>query len=132
MHAFNEHDALVVLDDTTYLLWAPSTAGMSAGEILEGPVYVAGTATAKLRNGLPMAVTVLQLVSEKQIRAAVEKTTESTDGFRTWKDKTGSFSIEAKLLGHDAIKVVLQKRDGTIVNVQREKLSAADLERIAF
>ena len=132
VHAFNEHDALVVLDDTPYLLWAPSTAGMSAGEILEGPVYVAGTATAKLRNGLPMAVTVLQLVSEKQIRAAVEKTTESTDGFRTWKDKTGSFSIEAKLLGHDAIKVVLQKRDGTIVNVQREKLSAADLERIAF
>lgn len=130
VHAFNEHDALVDLDDTPYLLWAPSTAGMSAGEILEGPVYVAGTTTAKLRSGLPMAVTVLQLVSEKQIRAAVEKATESPDGFRTWKDKSGSFSIKAKLLGHDVNKVVLQKEDGTIVNVPLDKLSAADIARL--
>ncbi|MEO8268756.1 MAG: hypothetical protein ABI557_03485 [Aureliella sp.] len=29
LHAFNDHDALVVMDETPYLLWAPSTAGMS-------------------------------------------------------------------------------------------------------
>lgn len=130
LHAFNEHDALVLLEDTPYLLWAPSTAGMSAGEILEGPVYVAGTATAQMRSGISMAVTVLQLVSEKQLRAAVEKATESPDGFRTWRDKSGDFSIVAKLLGHDASQVILQRQDGSIVNVPVDKLSDEDLLKL--
>lgn len=132
LHAFNEHDALVLLDETPYLLWAESTAGMSAGEILEGPVYVAGTATARMRGGVSTAVTVLQLVSEKQLRAAVEKATETPDGFRTWTDQSGDFSIVAKLLGHDATKVVLQKQDGTIVNVPIDKLSTEDLLKLSL
>ncbi len=132
LHAFNEHDALVLLEETPYLLWAPSTAGMSAGEIIEGPVYVAGTATARMRGGVSTAVTVLQLVSEEQLRTAVEKATESPDGFRTWKDKSGDFSIVAKLLGHDATKVILQKQDGTIVNVPIDKLSAEDLLKLSL
>lgn len=131
LHAFNEHDALVLLEDTPYLLWAPSTAGMSAGEILEGPVYVAGTATAQMRSGISMAVTVLQLVSEQQLRTAVEKATESPDGFRTWSDKSGDFSIVAKLLGHDASQVILQREDGSIVNVPLDKLSDQDLLKLA-
>lgn len=130
LHAFNEHDALVLLDETPYLLWAPSTAGMSAGEIVEGPVFVAGTATARMRSGMSMAVTVLQLVSEKQLRTAVEKATESPEGFRTWKDKSGSFSIVAKLLGHDASQAILQREDGSIVNVPLDKLSAEDLLKL--
>ncbi len=128
LHAFNEHDVLVLLDETPYLLWAPSTAGMSGGELWEGPVYVAGTATAQLRSGMTTSVTVLQLVSEKQLRAAVAKSIQPLDGYRTWTDHSGSFSIEAKLLGKDATTVSLQTREGKIVTVPREKLSAADVE----
>lgn len=128
LHAFNEHDVLVLLDETPYLLWAPSTAGMTGGELWEGPVYVAGTATAEMRSGMTTSVTVLQLVSEKQLKAAVEKSLETTGGYRTWKDRTGSFSIEAKLLGKDSTQVTLQTRDGKLLNVPREKLSDADIE----
>ncbi len=128
LHAFNEHDVLVLLDQTPYLLWAPSTAGMTGGELWEGPVYVAGTATAEMRSGMTTSVTVLQLVSEKQLKAAIEKSLHTTGDYRTWKDRTGSFSIEAKLLGKDAANVSLQTRDGKIVNVPREKLSDADIE----
>ncbi len=130
VHAFNEHDVLVFLDETPYLLWAPSTAGMSGGEIWEGPVYVAGTATAALANGLTSSVTVLQLVSEKQLRAAIEKSLQLSDGFRTWSDHSGSFSVEAKLLGKDATNIVLQKRDGTILNVPKNKLSQSDHDHL--
>ncbi|HBE69430.1 MAG TPA: hypothetical protein DDW52_14895, partial [Planctomycetaceae bacterium] len=47
-HAFNAHDVLVIRDDEPYLMWRESTTGLSAGEILSGPVYVAGTATAEI------------------------------------------------------------------------------------
>ncbi len=128
LHAFNDHDVLVLLEQTPYLLWAPSTAGMTGGELWEGPVYVAGTATAEMRSGMTTSVTVLQLVSEKQLKAAVDKSLQTNGGYRIWKDRTGSFSIEAKLLGKDAANVSLQTRDGKIVNVPREKLSDADIE----
>jgi S1-C subfamily serine protease len=131
LHAFNEHDALVLLDETPYLLWAPSTAGMSAGEIWEGPVFVAGTATAQMSNGMTTSVTVLQLVAEEQLRLAVERAVQPpSDSFRTWSDRTGSFTVEAQLLGKDATNVVLKRRDGTIVNVPRDKLSDGDLDFI--
>lgn len=128
LHAFNEHDVLVLLDQTPYLLWAPSTAGMTGGELWEGPVYVAGTATAEMRSGMTTSVTVLQLVSEQQLKTAVEKSLQTSDGYRTWKDRTGSFSIDAKLLAKEASNVTLQTREGKIVKVLREKLSEADIE----
>ena len=128
LHAFNEHDVLVLLDETPYMLWAPSTAGMSGGELWEGPAYVAGTTTASLRSGLTTSVTVLQLVTEEQLRQAVQRALQPGDGYRTWSDLSGTFSIEAKLLGKDSRQAVLQKRDGSIINVPRDKLSPADIE----
>jgi hypothetical protein len=94
----------------------------------QGPVLVAGTATAQMSNGMATSVTVLQLVAEEQLRQAVQRAVQPSDSFRTWSDRKGSFSVEAQLLGKDATKVVLQRRDGTIVNVPRDKLSDGDLE----
>lgn len=51
---------------------------------------------------------------------------ESPLDFRTWEDVTGKFQIEAKLLGIEAEKVQLQKKDGSIVSVPLDKLSESD------
>lgn len=121
VHAFNEHEVLAVLDDTPVVLWAPSTTGLVAGEILEGPVYVSGTVTAELRSGITASVTVLQLLTESQLRQVTHG-----DDFRRWSDRSGSFAVEGKLLGQDDTQIVLQKKDGAIINVPRNKLSDAD------
>ncbi len=124
LHAIDDHGAIVLYDSTPFLLWAPSTAGMSAGEVIEGPVYVAGTQTGQLRSGLTMALTVLQVVSEDQLREAIEK---KNGGYRLWKDRSGSFSVEAKLLRQEGGKAHLQKRDGTnLPAIPAERLSDED------
>ncbi|WP_197355929.1 trypsin-like peptidase domain-containing protein [Aureliella helgolandensis] len=130
LHAFNAHDVLVMLNETPFLLWAPSTTGMSSGEILSGPVYVNGTATTELRNGLTTSVTVLQLVSEQQLRESVENHLGAREEFRLWSDKTGTFTVEAKILGQNVSEVVLQRRDGSIITVPIASLSEADQARI--
>ncbi len=50
--------------------------------------------------------------------------------FRTWRDASGSFSVEAKLLGVDASAVKLQKKNGDVINVPVTKLSQADQDYI--
>ncbi|EAQ80496.1 SHD1 domain-containing protein [Blastopirellula marina] len=51
-----------------------------------------------------------------------------TPVFRTWKDSTGKFSVEAKLVKKSTTHVVLRKKDGATVNVAIANLSAADKE----
>lgn len=133
IHALNEHEVLAMVDETPVLLWAPATTGFSPGEILEGPVYVSGTVTAEMRSGLTASLTVLQLVTADELRSAVtgKKGTEANGEYRSWRDRSGSFAISAKLLGKDDAKVVLQKEDGSIVTVPRSKLSDTDLEWLA-
>lgn len=126
IRAFNEHEALASYDGNPYLLWLDSTAGISGGEILSGPTFVAGTVSIMTRDGLPTAVTVLQEVTEDQLRSAVEAKIAPSMGFRTWQDSSGNYQVEAKLLGQDPQKVVLQKKDGSIVNVPKSKLSTDD------
>ncbi|MEM7558478.1 MAG: trypsin-like peptidase domain-containing protein [Planctomycetota bacterium] len=126
IRAFNEHEALASYDGKPYLLWLDSTAGISGGEILSGPTFVAGTVSIMTRDGLPTAVTVLQEVTEDQLRTAVEAKIAPATGFRTWQDSSGNYKVEAKLLGQDTQKVVLQKKDGSIVNVPKSKLSTGD------
>ena len=45
---------------------------------------------------------------------------------RTWKSKTGKFSVDAELVEVEDGKAVLKRTDGKIVRVPIEKLSAAD------
>ena len=48
--------------------------------------------------------------------------------FRTWKDKSGNFSVDAKLVEVKPDTVVLEKPDGKRINVTKSKLSDADLQ----
>ncbi|MFO1063653.1 MAG: trypsin-like peptidase domain-containing protein [Pirellulales bacterium] len=156
LHAFNEHDAMVVYNDVPYLMVLESTAGLSLGqEIVPTAAFVAGTATAAARGGGTSSFTVLQSVSEREIREAIfaassgggsESTgatavagagsgpsprASSGDSYRTWYDRSGGFSVEAVLLSSDEKEVRLRKRDGKVIAVPRNKLSDADLKYLS-
>ncbi len=45
---------------------------------------------------------------------------------RTWKDKSGKFSIRAELVESDGTTVKLKKEDGTAISVRVDRLSDAD------
>ena len=51
--------------------------------------------------------------------------------YRTWKDKSGAYSVKAKFLGIKENAVGLEKEDGSVVRVPIDKLSDADLEYIS-
>ncbi len=143
LHAFNNHDVLIVYEDSPYLMWIDSTAGLTSGEqITPRPVLVGGTATARIRSGMTASVTVLQSVTESEIKDVFKslngKTTDGTasasqevsasgDGYRMWNDKSGKFSVEAILLSSDGVKARLKKRDGKVIEVPIANLSAADV-----
>ncbi|MEM7473787.1 MAG: trypsin-like peptidase domain-containing protein [Planctomycetota bacterium] len=122
---FNDHEVLASLDGKPYLVWLNSTAGLAGGEILSGPTFVAGTVSVQFSDGLPAAITVLREITKDELRAAIDDEMPK-DIYRTWKDNSGSYTVEAKLLGQDTNKVVLQKRDGSIVNVPKSRLSSTD------
>ena len=141
LHAFNGHDVLAMHDDKPYLVWMDSTAGISGGELVSGPMFVAGTSTAQLSNGLTTAVTVLQEVTEEDLFKAInnhfEKQNRSgplldglSDGYRLWNDQSGQYSVRAIMLGVKGNLVRLKKQDGEIITVPISKLSAADVKYI--
>jgi hypothetical protein len=51
--------------------------------------------------------------------------------FRTWTDVTGQFKVEAELVSAAGGSVQLKKKDGSLVNVPLDKLSAADRDFLA-
>lgn len=53
------------------------------------------------------------------------------NGFRTWRDKSGKYEIEAKFKEFDGESVHLEKRDGSAIKVLLEKLSAEDIAFVA-
>lgn len=126
INAFNEHDVIVAYNDAPFIIWAPSTAGLYPGTILSGPVYVQGTATVTLGSGLTTSVTALQLVTEQELLTSISQRNMTADGSRIWRDNSGKFSVEATLLAQDGDKVVLRKKDGSIVTVPKENLSETD------
>ena len=64
----------------------------------------------------------IQIGKNPRARAA-----DDSDGLvRTWKDHTGRYELEAKLLRVEGEAVVLLKSDNTTVRVPIEKLSSAD------
>jgi hypothetical protein len=130
LHSFNEHDIVVSFEDAEYLMWVESTSGLSGGtELMPGPVYVSGTQTVVLPDGQPMAVTVLQSLTDADLREAVFGAATAGSGqWRFWKDTTGQYQIEAQLVEVNDAEVVLKKRDGSTVKVPLTKLCQADLE----
>lgn len=123
IHSFNQHDVLVAWDENPYLYYAESTAGLHPGELLSVPVLVAGTENVEIgkRPSMTASVTVLQQVSEESIRQAVQ----ARLGFRTW--RSGQHTVEAKLVSIDDDKVVLKKRDGSEIQVPRNKINPEDI-----
>ena len=124
VHALNDHEVLAVWEDNPYLFWAESTVGLFAGEVISGPVMVAGTKPLPIsEDGITVAVTILQQVEESTLKAAIARRM----GYRAWRDSDGDRSIEAKLVSFDADSVTLQKRDGTTLRVHRSKIFQEDL-----
>jgi S1-C subfamily serine protease len=150
LHAFNEHEVLIIYEDTPYLLWVESTAGLTLGEqVMPCPVYVNGTATAATRGGSSTSVTVLQTITQDELKNAMRPPNSSTnttsnsttstgssgssstpaaDGYRVWNDQTGKHSVEALLLSSDADKVRLKKRDGKVIEIPLKTLCDADVK----
>lgn len=122
IHSFNQHDVLVAWDENPYLYYAESTAGLHPGELLSAPVLVAGTENVEIgKRSMTASVTVLQQVTEENIRQAVQ----ARLGFRTW--RSGQHTVEAKLVSIDDDKVVLKKRDGSTIEVPRSKINPEDI-----
>lgn len=144
IHAFNGTEALVLINEAPCIMLMESTAGLSSGEeIIPTPVFVAGTATARLPEGRTAALTVVQAVTKDELRkvifgsnspasgaaalaAGAAVNANPANGARVWYDKTGSFSVEAVLLEANEKEVVLRRTDGKIVRVPRANLSEAD------
>lgn len=61
-------------------------------------------------------------------REAKARAKTPTPEFRTWKDRSGNFSVDAKLVEVKADTVVLEKADGKQITVTKSKLSDADLQ----
>jgi hypothetical protein len=120
------------------LLWVDSTKGYDAGQYTHvGPVMLTGFETTVLPAGTQTNVTrfaVLVAMDPESVRqqvfggstAASAAPAEPLDGFRTWTDTSGKFSIEAILVNVDGENVQLRRRDGVAVTVQKSKLSDAD------
>lgn len=54
------------------------------------------------------------------------KVTDDQHGLREWNDRTGKFSIKAKLISYDGKNVTLKKSDGNVLTIDIAKLSEAD------
>lgn len=130
LRALTDHDVIVMYEEQPYMMWAKSTAGYSPGEsVPPGPVFVAGTKTVVGPDG-PMSVTILNAVTETELRQAVfgtEGNVAIMKDFRTWTDNTGTYKVEAVVekLTDDA--VILKKRDGQTITVPFKRLSEQDL-----
>ena len=109
IHAFNGHEALVLINDVPCIMLMESTAGLSRGEdIIPTPIFVAGTATARLPGGKTSAVTVVQSVTAEEMRKAIfgtatapstvaaEGTASNNSGARMWYDKDRQFFCRSR------------------------------------
>ena len=115
-------------------MWIESTVGLSTGSPLDAaPVYVVGTQTVRLSGQGRRSLTVLNAVSESEIRQAVASSSGGSnplDEFRTWTDKTGKHTFVAIFIEAGAKQVVLKSRKDKIITVPLSKLSKDDLELI--
>ena len=72
LHAFNEHDVIVIYENVPLVAYVDSTVGLYPGqELTPGAFFVAGTATIPSYRTGSTALTVIQQVPEGTIRSAV-------------------------------------------------------------
>jgi hypothetical protein len=83
-----------------------------------------GEAAAKVRADKLLAEE--QVKAEKNAAKAAAKEKEIEARRRTWRDRTGTFSVDASLVSRTPKKVTLRKDDGETVDVPLEKLSDED------
>ena len=50
----------------------------------------------------------------------------AADDLRTWSDSTGKYTLEAKFIGIEGGKVILEKADGSRIQIELSKLKAED------
>lgn len=81
------------------------------------------------REGLSVEELLAQAPEESAIKPKPRG--PSTTGFRTWKDNTGGFEIEAQMVAASDGVITLKKRDGKTVDVPLKRLSQADQDAIA-
>ena len=133
IHPYNDHDAVVLFDDTPCLLWMPSTSGLSRDSDLPSmSVYVAGTQTVMIPDETTMAVTLLIAVKDSEFKKAIfgdrqtaaKKRSKGKGAMRTW--TAGRHSVVAKVVRVDDEEVELEKINGKTIVVARSKLSDAD------
>ena len=118
----DEHTVLIDYAGGNYALWVDAVTGLSRGSMLSSrPVSVVG---ATQIPGININVTLLNSVLESELVAAIGSMTES----RTWSDKSGKFSIDAKFVKKDGDKVVLRKANGKTIPVPMSRLSADDIK----
>ncbi len=126
LHAFNKHDLIVTYQDVPYLMYMDSTAGLFPDEEIDPTaVFIAGTTVAPVQ-GSTVSITILQSVSDEDIRKEIFGKDSSAP--RTWKSKDGKFSVEASFVSKNGAEVVLKKTaDGKEIKVPLSKLSDVDL-----
>ena len=72
LHAFNDHDVVIMYQDVPYLMYLESTTGLFMGqEVTAAPVYVSGTATAQVEEGITASLTVLQCLSYDELKEVI-------------------------------------------------------------
>jgi len=140
----DKNGVIIMYDDAPYLLWVNNAAGLFPGtDLTPVPVFVAGAQTVTVPGVGSQAVTLLISVTQEELKAAIygdqasssdsgsgtaaaSPPTTAAEEYRTWKDSSGKFAIEATLVSVNDEEVVLKKRDGKKITVKLNKLSAAD------
>ena len=118
----DEHTVLVDLAGANYALWVNDVTGLARGHQLSArPVYVIGS------TQIPSAginLTLLNSILESELAEAIG----AIDETRTWCDKSGKFSIEAKFVKIDGANVVLMKANDKTISVPMSRLCEEDIE----
>ena len=69
--------------------------------------------------------------STESIESVQAATSPAQRPYRTWKDSTGAFSVEAMFIGCQDEKVQLKRKDGTVITVPLGKLCDGDRKYVA-
>ncbi|MFO0943557.1 MAG: SHD1 domain-containing protein [Pirellulales bacterium] len=93
--------------------------------LIANPVLVVGNKTYPTLLAQKTVIE-LRVLPEKECRKALDLWQRSKWTMRTWKDATGDFSVEGKLVGFNETEVELQKEDGSKIKVDKSKLGAGD------
>ena len=134
LHAFNEHDVVVLYDEKPYFMWLPSTSGLSNGEkIKPTTAFVSGTETISVPRSASQSITVLLAVTDEELKKAIGFSSGGGDSastpvegqsIRQW--TSGKYKLMAKLVAMSDENVTLRSLKGSDKVVPKSKLSQKD------